>query len=61
MMDSKSEREQIYSLLNEIRSLIEENEKEDGSFCFDPVRALVALDFAKTEIAKTIEKTDFNG
>ena len=31
-----SEREKIYSLVDEIRTLIEENEKEDGTFRFDP-------------------------
>ena len=37
--------------------MIEENEKEDGTFRFDPVRALIALDFAKTEIARTIDSS----
>lgn len=50
-----TEREKIYALLDEIRTLIEENEKEDGTFRFDPVKALIALDFAKTEIARTID------
>ncbi|MEY8389822.1 hypothetical protein AALA98_00395 [Lachnospiraceae bacterium 45-W7] len=53
-----TEREKIYDLLDEIRTLIEENEKEDGSFQFDPVRALIALDFAKTEITKAIAKAN---
>ena len=53
-----TEREKIYALLDEIRTLIEENEREDGTFRFDPVRALVALDFAKTEISRTIDGTD---
>lgn len=53
-----SEREKIYTLLNEIKALVEENERDDGTFRFDPVRALIALDFAKTEIARTIDKTD---
>ena len=52
-----TEREKIYALLDEIRTLIEENEKEDGTFRFDPVKALIALDFAKTEIAKTIDSS----
>ena len=47
-----TEREKIYALLDEIRTLVEENEKEDETFRFDPVRALIALDFAKTEIAQ---------
>ena len=53
-----SEREKIYSLVDEIRTLIEENDKEDGTFRFDPIRAMIALDFAKTEIAKTIDAPD---
>lgn len=53
-----SEREKIYTLLDEIRTLVEENEREDGTFRFDSLRALVALDFAKTEIAKTIDKAE---
>ena len=53
-----SEREKIYSLVDEIRTLIEENEKEDGTFRFDPIRAMIALDSAKTEIAKTIDAPD---
>lgn len=53
-----TEHEKIYTLLDEIRTLVEENELEDGTFRFDPVRALIALDFAKTEIARTIDKTD---
>lgn len=52
-----SEREKIYALLDEIRTLVEENEQEDGTFWFDPVRVLIALDFAKTEIARTIDET----
>ena len=52
-----SEREKIYALLDEIRTLLKENEQEDGTFRFDPVRALIALDFAKTEIARTIDET----
>ena len=51
-----SEREKIYALLEEIRTLVEENEQEDGTFRFDSVRALIALDFAKTEIARTIDE-----
>ncbi|MDE6995357.1 MAG: hypothetical protein K2P41_13205 [Lachnospiraceae bacterium] len=51
------EHEKIYALLDEIKTLIKENEKEDGTFQFDPVRALIALDFAKTEIAKTIDSS----
>lgn len=52
-----TEREKIYALLDEIKTLVEENEKEDGTFRFDSVRALIALDFAKTEIARTIDSS----
>ena len=52
-----SEREKTYALLDEIRTLVKENEQDDGTFRFDPVRALIALDFAKTEIARTIDET----
>ena len=53
-----SERGKIYTLLDEIRTLVEENELEEGTFRFDPVRALIALDFAKTEIARSIDGSD---
>ena len=43
--------------LKTVKVRIEENEKEDGTFRFDPVRALIALDFAKTEIARTINSS----
>lgn len=58
-MDINSEKDRIHALLDEISNLIEENEKEDGTFGFDPVRVMIALDFAKTEIAKAVEKGDF--
>lgn len=50
-----SNKEKLYELLKQIQTLIEENENEDGTFRFDSLRAVVALDFAKTEIAKTIQ------
>lgn len=34
------------------------NETEDGAFRFDEIRAMVALDFARTEIEKTLVKPD---
>lgn len=49
-----TDKEKLDTLLEEIRDLIKENEKEDGTYRFDIVRAIVALDFAKTEIEKTI-------
>ena len=33
-------------------------ETEEGTFRFDEVRAMVALDFARTEIEKTIAKPE---
>lgn len=51
-MDSHKER--LYGLLNEIRCLIEQNETEDGTFRFDPLKAIIALDFVKTELEKSI-------
>ena len=53
-----SNKEKIYELLNEIEALIKNNETEDGTFCFDEVRAMVALDFARTEIEKTVVKPE---
>ena len=49
-----SDRETIYGLLNSLQNLIKENEREDGSFRFDSLRVIVALDFAKNEIEKSI-------
>lgn len=57
-----SNKEKIYELLSEIEALIKNNETEDGTFRFDfrfdEVRAMVALDFARTEIQKTIVKPE---
>ena len=50
----EANRERLEMLLKEIHKLIEENENDDGTFRFDIVRAVIALDFAKTEIEKTI-------
>ena len=52
----KAEKEKLYMLLAEIHDLVVQNEKEDGSFYFDIVKAMVVLDFAKTEIQKSIQK-----
>lgn len=49
-------KERLSMLLREIETLIKENENEDGTFRFDIVKAVVALDFAKTEIEKTISQ-----
>lgn len=51
-----SNKEKIYELLSEIDALIKDNETEDGAFRFDEVKAIVALDFAKTQIEKTLVK-----
>lgn len=56
-MGADSDKEKVYALLNEIKALIEENE-EDGTFRFDSVRAMIALDFAKTEIIRSVEKNN---
>lgn len=53
-----SNKETIYGLLNEIEALIRNNETEEGTFRFDDVRVMVALDFAKTEIEKAVAKAD---
>ena len=53
-----SNKEKIYELLSEIEALIKNSETEDGTFRFDEVRAMVALDFARTEIQKTIVKPE---
>ena len=52
----EANRERLETLLKEIEALVRENENEDGSFRFDIVRAVVALDFAKTQIEKSISK-----
>ena len=49
-----TDRDRILGLLEEIHSLVEENGNADGTLRFDALRAMVALDFAKTEIEKMI-------
>ena len=53
-----SNKEKIYELLGEIEALIKNNETEDGTFRFDEVRAMVALDFARKKKKKTVVKPD---
>ena len=53
-----SNKDIIYELLRDIESLIKNNETEDGTFRFDEIRAMIALDFAKTEIQKAIAKQE---
>lgn len=50
-----ADKETLDRLLREIQDLIEENENEDGTYRFDLLKAVIALDFAKTEIQKAIE------
>lgn len=53
-----SNRDKIYEQLSELETLIKNNETEDGAFLFDERMAMVALDFAKTEIERTIVKPE---
>ncbi len=50
----EANKEKLNTLLKEIKNLIENNENEDGTYRFDVVKAIVALDFAKMEVEKTI-------
>lgn len=50
----KADLDTLHALLREIETLIAQNEAPDGRCRFDLLRAVVALDFAKTEIEKTI-------
>lgn len=52
----EANKETLEALLKDIQTIIKENENEDGSFRFDLMKAVVALDFAKTEIEKTISE-----
>lgn len=47
-------KEKLFEMLEDIRKVITDSEKPDGSLGIDAVRAMVVLDFAKTEIEKTI-------
>lgn len=51
-----TDKERLYRQLKEIQDLIDCNENEDGTYRFDILRAQVALEFAKTEIEKSVEK-----
>ena len=52
----EADKEMLNRLLNEIQELVKENENEDGTYRFDFLKAVIALDFAKTEIEKAIFK-----
>ena len=49
-----TDRDRILGLLEERHNLVEENGNADGTLRFDALRAMVALDFAKTEIEKMV-------
>ena len=49
-------KESLYQVIDDIRKLISDSEKEDGSLGIDIVKAKVVLEFAKSEIEKTISR-----
>lgn len=49
-------KENLYQVIDDIRKLISNSEKEDGSLGMDIIKAKVVLEFAKSEIEKTISK-----
>lgn len=49
-------KENLYQVIDDIRKLISNSEKEDGSLGIDIIKAKVVLEFAKSEIEKTISK-----
>ena len=49
-------KENLYQVIDDIRKLISDSEKEDGSLGIDVIKAKVVLEFAKSEIEKTIYK-----
>ena len=51
-----TDRDRLLGLLDEIHSLVEENGNADGTLRFDTLRAIIALDFVKTEIEKMISE-----
>lgn len=52
----EKEKEMMYQYLQEIKECIDEHEQADGSYSFDVKRVLAALDFAKSELEKSIIK-----
>jgi len=50
------EKDAVLKALEELNELISSNIREDGTCAFDVVKAQVVLDFAKTEIGKSIQK-----
>ena len=47
-------KEMLYGLIEDIKKIISDQEKADGSVHMDMVRAAMILEFAKTELKKTI-------
>ena len=52
----EADKEMLNRLLNEIQELIKENENEDGTYRFELMKAVIALEIAKTEIENAISK-----
>jgi len=49
-------KDKLLETLEDIRKIITESENPDGSLKIDAKMAMVALDFARTEIKKSISK-----
>ncbi len=55
----EADKEMLNRLLNEIQELVRENENEDGTYRFDLLKAVIALDFAKQRLKKQFS-SDFS-
>ena len=51
-----ADKETLERTLQGIQDLIRENENGDGTYNFDLYKAVVALEFARTEIEKAVFK-----
>lgn len=49
------EKDAVLKAMEELTTLIKTNINEDGACSFDAVKAQVVLDFAKTEIQKSVK------
>lgn len=49
-------KQKIYAALEEIKKIIDNNENPDGTYKFDELRALVALETVKIEITKSLQE-----
>ena len=49
-----ADKERLYRYLNEIKSMIDDHEKEKGSYDFDVERVLIALEFTKRELKAAV-------